>query len=345
MVDLEKLKSEFWDGQYKVDYENEKGKSEKKPTQFYFDEEGIKIAIKRALGDFTDRTERLKPEYKNQYFGAEQKYKALCGTDMEEDSEPKDGSFVQNFIDYFFKNPVEFKSQKDFDVWHKKMCDEFLNVIGPKYQGGLKYGKAQKIVNMTFKNAYCMQHNGIKEDKFEKYFEHCHMPLDSITLEWVKRTQAWLCSKSAESSGCKRKKAETLCSTKIPSWSNMENIDIVDDKKKIVQYGYITIQGKIREYLKEFADKNPATKYLIKACNAEIKKENLTPLQAEFFVWKYMQLELAAEGVYNQFLSFESMDSKEEKDKKEEYRNETINKKLADLKDKLKDIEKYKVQE
>ena len=115
MVDLEKLKSEFWDGQYKVDYENEKGKSEKKPTQFYFDEEGIKIAIKRALGDFTDRTERLKPEYKNQYFGAEQKYKALCGTDMEEDSEPKDGSFVQNFIDYFFKNPVEFKSQKDFD--------------------------------------------------------------------------------------------------------------------------------------------------------------------------------------------------------------------------------------
>jgi len=39
------------------------------------------------------------------------------------------------------------------------------------------------------------------------------------------------------------------------------------------------------------------------------------------------------------------MDSKEEKDKKEEYRNETINKKLADLKDKLKDIEKYKVQE
>ena len=45
-----------------------------------------------------------------------------------------------------------------------------------------------------------------------------------------------------------------------------------------------------------------------------------TPLQAEFFVWKYMQLELAAEGVYNQFLSFESMDSKEEKDKKDSVR-------------------------
>lgn len=33
MVDLEKLKSKFWDGKYKVDYENEKGKSEKKSTQ------------------------------------------------------------------------------------------------------------------------------------------------------------------------------------------------------------------------------------------------------------------------------------------------------------------------
>ena len=116
MVDLEKLKSEFWNGQYKVDYENEKGKLKKKPTQFYFDEEGIKIAIKRALGDFTDRTERLKLEYKDQSFGVEQKYKVLCGTDMEEESDPKDGSFVQNFIDHFFKIPVEKKKKKDFDV-------------------------------------------------------------------------------------------------------------------------------------------------------------------------------------------------------------------------------------
>lgn len=335
MVTLEQLKKEFWGGLYK----DEKGKPKKKPEQFYFDKEGIQIAIKRALRDFTDRTERLKPEYKGQSFSVDRKFNLLCGSDGKEHNEPENESFVSEFIEYF-KSKDKFMDKKNFDDWHNKMCEKFLSVFENFYDH-LAYGKAQKIVNMTFKNVYCLE----GEKNSDDYYKHCHMPLDSFTLEWVKRTQAWLCSKSAESSGCKRKKAETLCSTKIPSWSNMENIDIVDDKKKIVQYGYITIQEKIREYLKEFAGKNPATKYLIKACNAEIKKKNLTPLQAEFFVWKYMQLELAAEGVYNQFLSFESMDSKEEKDKKEEYRNETINKKLADLQDKLKDIEKYKVQE
>lgn len=98
MVDLEKLKSGFWDGKYKVDYENEKGKSEKKSTQFYFDKDGIGIAIKRALGDFTDRTERLKTEYKGQPFGVDEKYNALC-----ESSVPGKKSFVERFVDYFFR--------------------------------------------------------------------------------------------------------------------------------------------------------------------------------------------------------------------------------------------------
>lgn len=328
MVDIDILKREFWKGEYK--------------TKIYkFSDEGVKASIMRALGDFTDRTTRLKPEYQGQSFGVDRKFRVLCGTDGHEHNFPEVDSFVDEFIRYFKSNDI-FKDTQSFDDWHHEMCSKFLSVFNNIYDD-LAYGKAQKVVNMTFKNVYCLEDENQQNHK-ERY-TFCHMPLDSFTLEWVKRTQAWLCSKSAESSGCKRKKAETLCSTKIPSWSNMENIDIVDDKKKIVQYGYITIQEKIREYLKEFAGKNPATKYLIKACNAEIKKKNLTPLQAEFFVWKYMQLELAAEGVYNQFLSFESMDSKEEKDKKEEYRNETINKKLADLQDKLKDIEKYKVQE
>lgn len=89
---------------------------------------------------------------------------------------------------------------------------------------------------------------------------------------------------------------------------------------------------KIRDYLKEYAAENIATKYL----------KDYTPLQAEFFVWKYMQLELAAEGVYKQLLSFEDLDSTGA-----EYRNKTINEKLADLQEKLKDenIETYKVQE
>ena len=335
MVDLEKLKSEFWDGKYKIDCKDEKDKSKKETKQFYFDKDGIGIAIKRALRDFTDRTERLKTEYKGQPFGVDEKYNALC-----ESSVPGKKSFVERFMDYFFpvpKSDNQYMDETSFDQWHKEMCEEFLAVIEPKYQDGLKYGKAQKIVNMTFKNAYCLQHNGIKEDKFEKYFEHCHMPLDSIILEWVKRTQAWLCSKDAENNDCKKKKAETLCSTRIPSWSKMNYEEcpgfLTSDGKPY--YGYKDIQNAIFEYFNKYVEKNIATKHL-KGC---------TPLQAEFFVWKYMQLELAAEGVYNQFLSFEDLDSTKGKKKKEEYRNKTINEKIADLQKKLKNIEIYKVQE
>ena len=333
MVDLEKLKSEFWDG--KFDCKDEKDKSKKETKQFYFDKDGIGIAIKRALRDFTDRTERLKTEYKGQPFGVDEKYNALC-----ESSVPGKKSFVERFMDYFFpvpKSDNQYMDETSFDQWHKEMCEEFLAVIEPKYQGGLKYGKAQKIVNMTFKNAYCLQHNGIKEDKFEKYFEHCHMPLDSIILEWVKRTQAWLCSKDAENNDCKKKKAETLCSTRIPSWSKMNYEEcpgfLTSDGKPY--YGYKDIQNAIFEYFNKYVEKNTATKHL-KGC---------TPLQAEFFVWKYLQLELAAEGVYNQFLSFEDLDNTEIKTKKAEYRNKTINEKIADLQKKLKNIEIYKVQE
>lgn len=335
MVALEKLKSEFWDGKYKIDCKDEKDKSKKETKQFYFDKDGIGIAIKRALRDFTDRTERLKTEYKGQPFGVDEKYNALC-----ESSVPGKKSFVERFMDYFFpvpKSDNQYMDETSFDQWHKEMCEEFLAVIEPKYQDGLKYGKAQKIVNMTFKNAYCLQHNGIKEDKFEKYFEHCHMPLDSIILEWVKRTQAWLCSKDAENNDCKKKKAETLCSTRIPSWSKMNYEEcpgfLTSDGKPY--YGYKDIQNAIFEYFNKYVEKNTATKHL-KGC---------TPLQAEFFVWKYMQLELAAEGVYNQFLSFEDLDNTEIKTKKAEYRNKTINEKIADLQKKLKNIEIYKVQE
>ena len=208
MVDLEKPKSEFWDGQYEDKNDTLKGK----PAQF--DKEGIKIAIKRALGDFTDWMERLKPEYKDQSFSVEQKYKVLCGTDMEEDSEPKDGSFVQNFIDYFFKNPVEFKSQKDFDGWHKKNVRRISKYNRTEISGRSQIRHGAENCQYDFQKRLLSAHNGIKEDKFKKYFEHCHMPLDSITLEWVKRTQAWLCSKSAESSGCKRKKQKHFAAQK-----------------------------------------------------------------------------------------------------------------------------------
>ena len=88
MVGLEKLKSEFWNGKYQE-------------KDYCFDEEGIEIAVKRALSDFTDRTEKLKPGSGYKSFGVEEKFKVLCGTDGKEYNDPKDGSFVQKFIVFF----------------------------------------------------------------------------------------------------------------------------------------------------------------------------------------------------------------------------------------------------
>lgn len=50
---------------------------------------------------------------------------------------------------------------------------------------GITYGQKQKIVNMAFKYLYCC--NGASTE-YRAMFEPCHMPLDSYTLNWYKRT-------------------------------------------------------------------------------------------------------------------------------------------------------------
>lgn len=316
-MNLESLKIKFWDGKYA---ENEK----KSSKQFYFDEEGIKVAIKRALGDFTDRTEKLTPESGVKSLGVEEKFKLLCGTGNISTNIPAEGSFVKKFIDYFFEKPFEFKEQKDFDNWHHDMCELFLRTLEKRYQGGLHYGKAQKIVNMTFKNAYCLKGSR----NLDEYYKWCHMPLDSITLEWVGRTQATI--KSIDPDYCYLRKG------RIPSWSKM-NYKEEDDFKNSEgnpYYSYKEIQEAIFTYFAKYVEKNKATEYL----------KNCTPLKAEFFVWKYMQFELSAEDFYKQCLSFIEVDDKT-KNEQNEFKGKTINKKLECLQEKLKDIEIYKTSE
>ena len=315
MVNLQKLKLDFWDGKY--------GDCEE---PYCFNEEGIKIAIKRALGDFTDRTEKLKPDSEYKSFGVEEKFKVLCGNDGKGCDKPEKDSFVQCFVDYFFENPDKFKNEEDFNKWHNEMCDKFVYVIGPKYQGGIKYGKAQKIVNMTFKNAYCLKSK--ENENSEEFYRHCHMPLDSIVLEWVNRTQAFT---------KKNGNREYLRKGRMPSWSKMNYKEETDFKPSGGKpyYGYSDIQNAIFEYFKIYVNDNIATKYL----------EGYTPLQAEFFVWKYMQFEIAAEGVYNQLISFEDLDDKKRKKEIENFKKESINNKLEFLHDKFKNIEKYKIPE
>lgn len=117
------------------------------------------------------------------------------------------------FFEYFDK-PT--KSKEDFDKWHSNICEQVLETLGGLCDDNVKvhYGKAQKLVNMSFKNFYCFA----DAEEYEKngYFANCHMPLDSYTLSWF---------------------TQNVCKDKVPSkWSNMDFEE------------YSEIQTKIREY-------------------------------------------------------------------------------------------------
>lgn len=78
----------------------------------------------------------------------------------------------------YFKEEV--KDEKGFDEWHNKTCKELMKSFTEKTGIEMHYGKAQKLVNMTFKHLYCFG----DADKYKEKFEHCHMPLDSYILKW-----------------------------------------------------------------------------------------------------------------------------------------------------------------
>lgn len=96
-------------------------------------------------------------------------------------------SVSELFKKYLYTNKQAPRSEKEFWTIWKNMCDSFLSEYNRKLlEAGLamqKFGKAQKIINMTFKYLYCMLPE--KRD----FFTYCHMPLDSYTLEWYYHIQ------------------------------------------------------------------------------------------------------------------------------------------------------------
>ena len=145
------------------------GENEKK-ERLKINEEGIKYAFFMALKDFTPRTEKREESVS---FAAKDMLEELEKSDTHIELEP----YSKKFLDFFDEKE---KNEKEFDDWHEKICEDFLKRFRLKDN---KYGKAQKVINMTFKYIYCLE--GAKER--EDYFRFCHMPLDSITLEWFYR--------------------------------------------------------------------------------------------------------------------------------------------------------------
>ena len=260
-----KLAENFWNGCVE---KNNIG-VEKDKTLKIADENGqiceesiksIRYCLYRALKDFTDRT--TTKSYPKQPLGPANKLNRLEGA-----------GFLANFIEYFKSRP---KDLAEFDEWHHTMCEKFLDIFKNDYKD-LKYGKAQKIVNMTFKNIYCLD----GAEKYEEYFEHCHVPLDSLVLEWVCRTGL--------KKNYPRNDPPRLAKCHCPSWSNLLYKE-GEYPKKEWSYYYIDILTWFRKY------------FLMKTKDSD---NRWTPFKAEFVIWPQIQFELAAEGLYSQLFAID----------------------------------------
>lgn len=176
-------------------------------------------------------------------------------------SDKKDNALkciIEKLEDYFHEENAPL-TEEEFDKIHDELCQLWCKEFKSLENGKLgTYGKAQKIVNMSFKYLYCRE----DDESHQDHLKYCHMPLDSFTLEWFKREQF----------------GQNRPNKIITSWSNLENSEndadtFIDDGKEYYSYNFY--KKKIREIANGM---------------------DISPLEMEFIVWPQIQMELAAEG-------------------------------------------------
>ena len=126
--------------------------------------------------------------------------------------------WLQKEIEKYFHSDIN--SQADFDKWHRSMCETLTARINEEVLVGyepIHMGKAQKVINMSFKLLSSLDGT----DKYERYFNYCHVPLDKNILSWYYSNIATDVPKSG-----------------YKIWSNLEYED------------YIKIQEDFRNYCK-----------------------------------------------------------------------------------------------
>ena len=241
-------------------------------------EKAIEDAVKLAFPDITPRTmdrnrndNKVRADLKDKKF--DELYKFLLDYAI-----PDKDCFHQLIEDWFNKKDSE-KTEDAFDEFHQNACKTviaFLEAAGYDDES-CAYGKAQKVVNMTFKHLYCME--GALCLFSSKSFEFCHMALDSFTLEWLKRT--------------KDKNQSDIIKGKVDNWSTIQNP--YDEEKKEFSEFYKKKNKDKKE--SEFYSYHSLVQYVRKVIS-ETEYKGLPPLQAEFYIWPEIQLHMAAEALY-----------------------------------------------
>ena len=230
----------------------------------------VQYALEMAFNDFNFRTLTKTEAFKKEYAAWEESEKAIRKQQNadERNPEPKmtaylikrldECGFLAKFVDYF---KASSSDQTAFDGWHNKTCELFLHIL----DGAGDFEKYTKAyTGLAYGKAQKIVNMMFKHlyclagaDAYEDHFRHCHMVLDNFTLEWFKREV-----------GKKR----------IDSWSNLVYRDQSADHND-----YMFYQDNIRNHFRN-------------ADSSNFEYKDLTPFQAEFYIWPEIQLHLAAES-------------------------------------------------
>ena len=123
---------------------------------------------------------------------------------------------ISKYIVSYFKNP-----DINFDKWHNETCNKILNELNRLLvNAGYKtvaYGKAQKILNVSFKLLYLYDDASV----FAHLFKDCHFIIDGTNLQWYNK----------------------VAKTKIKTWS-----DLTYDKYKEIQKNIRNVLNCQRKY-------------------------------------------------------------------------------------------------
>ena len=295
--DYKAVRKMFWNGR------DEKGK------QYYLDKPGITYALGRALKDYTSRTDKKED--------GEGILSVRNMTDVL-------GAFVDGFEKFFISPPKV--NAEEYDRWHHDMCALFISCIKDAgLRNTVSYGKAQKIVNMTMKNVYCLE--GAEAKDKENYFDFCHMALDSIVLNWFCTyvAQRWFNIRKTRNEKILISREGSL----LPKWSSLE---FMPESLQITADAYKTnvqkrcYQGHYHYY------------FFVKMISAYFKDANqpygsLTPFKAEFYIWQETQMEAAAEALYGLDIEREQtiQKAKEKEEWKGEWATQNMENKTSDI--------------
>lgn len=186
--------------------------------------------LSKLIKEFADAQKNLSNFSQNQKDDALKEAIGLAHADMSRranghTSAIKNAS-VKWLFDYFKAPNTNHFFLSNFDAWHEKACDDYCLDMNQKFKGfKMTVGRAQKVINMTFKYLYC---TAAYRGDVEKIVGKLHMALDKYTLKWYKDNLVKYGQKGA-----------------VPEWSK---IDYYPDYKNIKETIFDYFQKKPSDY-------------------------------------------------------------------------------------------------